>query len=631
MDGSGGGTYHRHVSTPRKPSDVGNGLVCASFGAGGEWLSLATVHPQAGFVEITGLPLFAPEWRGDPVATRRYRSWMRREEHAFLHVEAGRATVTTRQDAPKGTRGVVQRLTISASLRDRPAGIRIRANGRLAWPALAEISEVDPPTGEGATSRMKVREGTLRVAGEGGPLVVQAWLRKGGPTTHGSTETRSDQRIGWKILRRQMPSAVAWIDWPGDAEEVRIDIACTFDTPLPEAPDWCDRSRLQPGEVSTDAGSHGDRPLRVPARLVKALGRMNQRAASYTRACTALMVGGAERVILADHRILPLSWTRDAYWQARLLLTTWARGGHNEDEQVVADHLRWLFLRCERPEGRWVRSHHADGRPKDRPLQADQQLYPLLELADYVAATGRLPQLPPEASWATLAGEAWRAGLAAVDDDLALLRTDENPADDVPANPCLASDQVLLWYTATRLAGVAARLDLDRAMLQSVAQRVHAAFEEHFLVEGPLGPMWAYSVNGRGGVERYMDANDLPVAFAPLWGFCKPSDPRWQTTMRFAFDQENPGYVPGPMGGLGSRHTPGTWPLGDVMGWVGFGLMDDEARAEAALERLVASAFGDGMLPEAYDPEGSGSAVRHWFAWPGAVLAAILLEHAARD
>ena len=92
------------MTAPRKPKDVGNGLVCASFGAGGEWLSLATVHPQVGFVELTGLPLFAPEWRGDAVATRRYRSWMRREEHAFLHVEAGRATVTTRQDAPKGTR-----------------------------------------------------------------------------------------------------------------------------------------------------------------------------------------------------------------------------------------------------------------------------------------------------------------------------------------------------------------------------------------------------------------------------------------------------------------------------------------------------------------------------------------------
>ena len=293
---------------PRKPRDVGNGLVCASFGAGGEWLSFATVHPKAGFVELTGLPLFAPEWRGDADAVRRYRSWMRREEHAFLHVEAGRATVSTRQDAPRGTRGVVQRLVISASLRNRPAGIRIRLNGRLSSPALAEIREVGPPAPEsGVKSRLKVREGTLRVSGDGGPVVVQAWLRKGGESSAGSAERRSDARIAWKVLRRRMPTAVAWIDWPGEAEEVYLDIACTFDTPASESPDWLDSTRLAPPPASPDAVRDQLRPLLVPARLVKALGRMNQRAATYVRSCTALQVDGSERTILADHRILPLS------------------------------------------------------------------------------------------------------------------------------------------------------------------------------------------------------------------------------------------------------------------------------------------------------------------------------------
>ncbi len=617
---------------PRKPRDVGNGLVCASFGAGGEWLSFATVHPKAGFVELTGLPLFAPEWRGDTDAVRRYRSWMRREEHAFLHVEAGRATISTRQDAPRGTRGVVQRLVISASLRNRPAGIRIRLNGRLSSPALAEIREVDPPPPEsGVKSRLKVREGTLRLSGDGGPVVVQAWLRKGGQSSSGSTERRSDARIAWKVLRRRMPTAVAWIDWPGEAEEVHLDIACTFDTPASEPPDWLDSTRLAPPPSSPDAVRDQLRPLLVPARLVKALGRMNQRAATYVRSCTALQVDGAERTILADHRILPLSWNRDAYWSARLLLATWGRGGHDEDERIVADHLRWLFLRCERPDGRWVRSHYADGRRKDHPFVADQQLYPLLELADYIGVTGRLPALPPGAAWPELVTVAWSAAEGAIDPDVGLVRTVENATGDVPANPYLLSDQLLLWHTVRRLAAVADRLGLPKASLLELATRVRAAISERFMVEGPLGSMWAGSVNGRGGFERYVDATDLPVALAPLWGFCKPTDPAWQTTMRFAFDPENPGFETGPLGGLGSRHTPGSWSLGDIIGWLAFGLMERRAASEAALERLTRSAFDDGMLPEAYDPDGSGAAVRHWFAWPGAALGALVLDHAARD
>lgn len=629
--------YHPQVTTPHKPHDVGNGLVCASFGRGSEWLSLATVDPEAGFVELTGLPLFDPELRGNADAVRRFRSWMRREEHAFLRIEAGRASITSRQDAPRGTRGVVQRLVIRASRRDRPAGIRIRISGRLARPTLAEISEVDAPAHEDDKSRFKGREGTLRITGVGAPVIVQAWLRRGRKGSDGSAEDRSDMRLNWQVLRRRMPTAVAWVDWPGQAEEVHLDIACTFDRPVTEMPDWlalptagprsADRTEPRDGGNGPDAA----RPLRVPPRLVKPLGLMNQRAASYTRGCTALQVAGGERCILADHRILPLSWTRDAYWQARLLLATWSRRGHRDDARIVADHLRWLFLRCERPDGRWVRSHHADGRRKDHPFQADQQMYPLLELLDYLAVTGGLPELPAGRSWEELAGEAWAAAETAVDGTSGLIRTDENPADDVPAHPFLLSDQVLLWHVASRLAVFAQRLGLSRARLVELAARTRAAVDQHFLVDGPLGSQWAYAIDGHGGAEHYMDANDLPVALAPLWGFCKPGDRAWRTTMHFAFDAANPGFVPGVVGGLGSRHTPGTWTLGDIMAWVASGLMGDRDAADVALGRLVGAAFSDGMLPEAYDPDGSGDAVRHWFAWPGAALGVLVLEHAARD
>ncbi len=152
------------MSHPRKPRDVGNGLVCASFGQGGEWLSLATVDPEMGFVELTGLPLFDPELRDNAEAVLRYHSWMRREAHAFLHLEAGRATITTREDAPRGTRAVVQRVTVRATPRDRPPGIRLRVSGRLARPALVDV----PPIGRThrpATHRPAARRGRRRARG----------------------------------------------------------------------------------------------------------------------------------------------------------------------------------------------------------------------------------------------------------------------------------------------------------------------------------------------------------------------------------------------------------------------------------------------------------------------------------
>ena len=154
--------------------------------------------------------------------------------------------------------------------------------------------------------------------------------------------------------------------------------------------------------------------------------------------------------------------------------------------------------------------------------------------------------------------------------------------------------------------------------------------DAQFLVDGPQGRQWARAIDTRGGQERSLDATDLPVALAPLWGFCKASTPAWRATLRFGMEPQNAAWVEGVAGGLGSRHTPGTWTLGDIMGWLAFGLMGERETSDAALARLVAAAFSDGMLPEAYDPEGTGSVVRHWFAWPGATLGWLVLEHAAR-
>lgn len=649
------------MTHPQKPRDVGNGIVCASFGRDGEWLSLGTVDPRRGFVELTGLPLFDPELRGNVEAVLRYRSWMRREEHAFLRVDAGRATVSTREDAQKGARSVVQRLVIGAPRHVRPTGIRLRFSGRLGRPTLAQLSDVpDTAPSEVALGTAKPRAGTLVVRGEGPPVIVQAWLRHGGESAQGSTEARSDLRLSWQTLRRRMPSAEAWIEWPADADEVHLDLACTFDLAVPEAPDWltasasasasseaspaaaadagAERTAMSPAarKPATDRNAGAvtgseQRPLRVSARLVKSVAAIDQRAATYVRTCTALRAGPAERVILADHRVLPHSRTRDAYWQARLLLATAARGGHHDDAATVADHLRWLFLRCERPDGRWVRAHGANGARLDAAFQADQQLYPLLELADYLAASGRLPELPPERSWPDLAAEAWAGATSAIDATTGLIATEEDAGDERPAYPFLVIDQILLWYTATRLADAAGQLGLARAELVAVAERARCGVAEHFVGEGPLGPQWARCIDGKGGRQLYVDARDLPLALAPLWGLCAADDAAWRTTLMFAFHASNPGVTAGAVAGLGSRQLPGTYTLGDVMGWVGLSLMGERRAADISLERLIAASFDDGMLPEAYDPQGSGSVVRHWFAWPGAALASLVLDHAARD
>ena len=135
---------------------------------------------------------------------------------------------------------------------------------------------------------------------------------------------------------------------------------------------------------------------------------------------------------------------------------------------------------------------------------------------------------------------------------------------------------------------------------------------------------WPYAVDAAKRRVAYHDANDLPVALAPLWGFCAAEDPGWNATMAFALSPANPGWVEGARPGLGSAHTPGPWTLGLIQAWIRARTVNDDDATRAALRQLEDVAYVDGMLPEAYDADGDDR-VRHWFAWPGAALAALRL------
>jgi hypothetical protein len=328
--------------------------------------------------------------------------------------------------------------------------------------------------------------------------------------------------------------------------------------------------------------------------------------------------------ILTDHRLLPLSWTRDAYFQALLLLST----GDAVPAAVatVADHLRWLWHRARQPSLGWLRAHYASGAVKDPVQQADQQLYPVLELIDFRRLVGVWPQPPAtvgsgESWWGAQVAACWRR--LPRHPATGLLAATENPADDPLDLPLLVSTQILWWYTSRWLASFADEIGLDREGFAADAAHVSASVPTVFGGDGPFGPMWAYAADGSRTSAPYADANDLPTALAPLWGFCRADDPGWVGTMRFACSPDNPGYAPGPFGGLGSRHTTGTWPLGDLQEWIAASLLGEPERAGRVLRRVGRVVAPDGMLPESYDPHTARWRARHWFAWPGAAFGAV--------
>jgi len=362
-------------------------------------------------------------------------------------------------------------------------------------------------------------------------------------------------------------------------------------------------------ELARDAEKLVDQHLNERGKLWTGLGlaevaaRPARRGVSYAIDCASSRTGDAIAV-LADHEILPLVWTRDAYYVCRALLAVGPRDPRIAP--LVEGFIRWTFETAETIDGWWPRASLASGPAKDPAFQLDQQLFPLLLIADHARLTGD-----------TSLRERYAGSCSNVIDRLlaartpfGLIATAETPADDPLVQPFHFSSHVLLWRVLVTFGR-----DVHAAEVRDATLR-------HFASEG----RFAYAIAGpdAANARHYHDANDFPTVFAPGWGFCSVDDPRWRETIDFAWSIANEGYFAGTLAGLGSVHTPHPWPLGDLQEIVIARATGDTARERRARDRLAQVETWDGMLPEAYDETSGTVASRHWFAWPAALRA--LLE-----
>jgi uncharacterized protein len=188
------------------------------------------------------------------------------------------------------------------------------------------------------------------------------------------------------------------------------------------------------------------------------------------------------------------------------------------------------------------------------------------------------------------------------------------------------ANQILAWRAFSRLDA----LGFGAGRLGDAAAAIKRAVHQHQLVRNDDGAtVYAYATDLQGRAAVYHDANDLPMALAPQWRFCMADDPIWRATMRGAFSPANPGFFGGSNGGLGSRHTPAPWALGNVQSLLVGRATGDAERVSTAQRALLAQATWDAALPEASDPRTARPVSRHWFAWPGAVVGATELDAAA--
>ncbi|WP_106211230.1 glycoside hydrolase family 125 protein [Kineococcus rhizosphaerae] len=161
----------------------------------------------------------------------------------------------------------------------------------------------------------------------------------------------------------------------------------------------------------------------------------------------------------------------------------------------------------------------------------------------------------------------------------------------------------------------------------SLAAELRAAVAAHGVVDHPEhGRVWAYEVDGLGGVLLADDANVPSLLSLPLLGACAADDPLYVATRRLVLSETNPWFHRGKAAtGIGSPHTPDryVWPIALCVQALTSG---DEDEAVRTL-RLVADT-DDGTLHvhEGFDVDDPSCWTREWFSWADSTFCELALS-----
>ena len=593
----------------RKPLDFGASGLTGSVNALGRLIAVNRYHDAEGYMTLTDAPLFVDEQRYKPEAVRAYRKKLT-TLHGFglsLGAEVSAAEAYLIEDAVPLIRLTLENGVHAECLTFAPydSDLHVIQSWRFSQPNHSARF----------TGAVQIQRCAYTQLTEGGPLPMP-----------GAATLPLDTQNG--IYNPALKTSVQFEGAPGsfDADNGVV----SFDAEI--APD---ANRFEYGLriFQGDPPAHGGASQTVAgpdlADLAQAtLNTWRKRWAGWSDGDNALdplirrgLVYGLHcciptdddaTCIITDHMLLPLSWNRDAYYVARALLT-W----RPQSAEIVRRHLIWMFKRAERDGQFWGRSYLVNGRIKDRGFQLDQQIFPLIELAEYTLETGDRATFDRLKGYIVPLLDALMRQKAPGD---WLFPTDETPGDDPIPLPFHFSSHILFWRALTLLEQVNAPDDFD---YRNAAQGIRRAFAEQFARPRDGQTLYAYAVDNANGAHFYHDANDTPLALAPKWGALTPDDPVWRATVDFAFSPQNKGGFYDIA--LGSVHTPAPWSLGDLQELLIAEILDQKRRRTETVERLRAAAQWDGGLPEAYHAPDASVASRHWFAWPNALLAQIEL------
>lgn len=159
------------------------------------------------------------------------------------------------------------------------------------------------------------------------------------------------------------------------------------------------------------------------------------------------------------------------------------------------------------------------------------------------------------------------------------------------------------------------------------ANEVEEAIKKHAIVEHPNhGKIFAFEVDGFGGLNLMDDANIPSLLALPYLGCIDRNDPIYKNTRSFVWSKDNPYFFQGTAGeGIGGPHIgfDFIWPMSIIMKAL---TSDDDKEIAQCINTLKTTDANTGFMHESFHKDNPENFTRKWFAWVNTLFGELILK-----
>jgi hypothetical protein len=202
------------------------------------------------------------------------------------------------------------------------------------------------------------------------------------------------------------------------------------------------------------------------------------------------------------------------------------------------------------------------------------------------------------------------------------------PSDDATLYSFLIPSNFFAVVSLKEAAAMVKQIHHD-AMLANelllLSKEVEEALQKYAVTVHPkYGKVYAYEVNGYGGINLMDDANVPSLLSLPYLNAVKNTDPVYVNTRRMLLSEDNPFYYKGKVAaGIGGPHVGKdmVWPISIIVQGL-TSSSDQEIRK--CIQTLKTTHAGKGFMHESFHKDDPAKFTRSWFAWANTIFGEFL-------